>query len=94
MDQLSRTSLFSEISDLSVAGVDDVDEPYKKIDAVPSKLVSFSALFHAASALSHGHYSQSSSPKTCGAYADKKCAFLISVAESPLLLLSITILTT
>lgn len=46
MDQLSRTSLFSEISDLSVAGVDDVDEPYKKIDAVPSKLIGTVASLH------------------------------------------------
>ena len=45
MDQLSRTSLFSEISDLSATGVDDVDEPYKKLDAVPSKLVSCSVLY-------------------------------------------------
>lgn len=45
MDQLSRTSLFSEISDLSVTGVDDGDEPHRKLDAVPSKLVSCSALY-------------------------------------------------
>ena len=39
MDQLSRTSLFSEISDLSVTGLDDGDN-LKKLDASPSKKVS------------------------------------------------------
>ena len=43
MDQLSRTSLFSEISDLSVTGVDDSDQ-YKKLDAGTSKLVSLPSL--------------------------------------------------
>lgn len=46
MDQLSRTSLFSEISDLSATGVDDVDEPYKKLDAVPTKLIGTVASLH------------------------------------------------
>ena len=40
MDQLSRTSLFSEISDLSVTGVDDGDQ-HKALDAGTSKLVRF-----------------------------------------------------
>ena len=39
MDQLSRTSLFSEISDLSLTGVDDGDQ-CKKLDSSTSKLVS------------------------------------------------------
>lgn len=39
MDQLSRTSLFSEISDLSITGVDDSDQ-YKKLDAGTPKIVS------------------------------------------------------
>lgn len=39
MDQLSRTSLFSELSDLSVTGIDDGDQ-YKNIEANVPKTVS------------------------------------------------------
>ena len=40
MDQLSRTSLFSEISDLSVIGVDAGNDHLKKLDASTTKIVS------------------------------------------------------
>lgn len=40
MDQLSRTSLFSEISDLSVIGVDAGSDHLKKLDASTTKIVS------------------------------------------------------
>lgn len=45
MDQLSRTSLFSEISDLSITGVDDSDQ-YKKLDAGTPKIISTVASLH------------------------------------------------
>ena len=43
MDQLSRTSLFSEISDLSVTGLDD-DDQHKKLGTGTSRLVSLPSL--------------------------------------------------
>lgn len=39
MDQLSRTSLFSEISDLSVIGVDAGSDHLKKLDASTTKII-------------------------------------------------------